>query len=181
MLREFALCVRRGVSSGVPNTRGGQKDPTFRMCDGECEAVSPRQEEGKKGVCRAESLRRVEGKIRVCQAESPRREEGNGGKEERSEMAHRAQVSKLQWAVRGEDLSNLRNLLNSDKTLVNAVDYDQRTPLHVAALFDCRSSARVLLMQVRLPINKIPEMCLFCFLGCYCCCCWGSVYTIEEF
>ncbi|CAK9198672.1 unnamed protein product [Sphagnum jensenii] len=65
----------------------------------------------------------------------------------RSEMAHRAQVSKLQWAVRGEDLSNLRNLLNSDKTLVNAVDYDQRTPLHVAALFDCRTSARVLLMQ----------------------------------
>jgi ankyrin repeat protein len=94
-------------------------------------------------------------------------------------MAHRAQVSQLQWAVRGEDLSNLCNLLNSDKTLVNAVDYDQRTPLHVAALFDCRSSARVLLMQVGFPINKIPEMCLLCFLGC--CCCWGSVCTIEEF
>jgi ankyrin repeat protein len=122
----------------------------------------------------------VEGKRRVCQAESPRREEGNGCKEERSEMADRAQVSKLQWAVRGEDLSNLRNLLNSDKTLVNAVDYDQRTPLHVAALFDCRTSARVLLMQVGLTINKIPEMCLFYFLGC-CCCCWGPVCTIEEF
>jgi hypothetical protein len=181
MLREFAQCVlQRGVSSGVPKTRGGQKDPTFRMCNGECQAESPRQEEGKKGVCRAESLRRVEGKRRVCQAESPRREEGNGCKEERSEMADRAQVSKLQWAVRGEDLSNLRNLLNSDKTLVNAVDYDQRTPLHVAALFDCRTSARVLLMQVGLTINKIPEMCLFYFLGC-CCCCWGPVCTIEEF
>jgi ankyrin repeat protein len=64
-------------------------------------------------------------------------------------MVDRAQVSKLQWAVRNQDLSSMRQLLSSDKMLMNAVDYDQRTPLHVAALFDCRSAARILLMQVR--------------------------------
>ncbi len=61
----------------------------------------------------------------------------------------RAQVSKLQWAVRNQDLCSMRQLLSSDKMLMNAVDYDQRTPLHVAALFDCQSAARILLMQVR--------------------------------
>ncbi len=67
----------------------------------------------------------------------------------RGEMVDRAQVSKLQWAVRNQDLGSMRQLLSSDKTLMNAVDYDQRTPLHVAALFDCQSAARILLMQVR--------------------------------
>jgi ankyrin repeat protein len=63
-------------------------------------------------------------------------------------MADRAQVSKLQWAVRSEDLSSLSKLLSSDNSLVNAVDYDKRTPLHVAALFDCRKAAQILLSQV---------------------------------
>ncbi|CAM6010864.1 unnamed protein product [Sphagnum balticum] len=62
-------------------------------------------------------------------------------------MADRAQVSKLQWAVRSEDLSSLSKLLSSDNSLVNAVDYDKRTPLHVAALFDCRKAAQILLSQ----------------------------------
>jgi ankyrin repeat protein len=63
-------------------------------------------------------------------------------------MADRAQVSKLQWAVRSEDLSSLSKLLSSDNSLVNAVDYDKRTPLHVAASFDCRKAAQILLSQV---------------------------------
>jgi hypothetical protein len=62
-------------------------------------------------------------------------------------MADRAQVSKLQWAVRSEDLSSLSKLLSSDNSLVNAVDYDKRTPLHVAASFDCRKAAQILLSQ----------------------------------
>ncbi|CAM6028813.1 unnamed protein product [Sphagnum balticum] len=62
-------------------------------------------------------------------------------------MADRAQVSQLHWAVRNGDVGSLRKLLKEDKTLVNAADYDKRTPLHIAATRDHRAVAKILLAE----------------------------------
>jgi ankyrin repeat protein len=62
-------------------------------------------------------------------------------------MADRAQVSQLHWAVRNGDVGSLRKLLKEDKTLVNAADYDKRTPLHIAATRDHRAVAKLLLAE----------------------------------
>lgn len=58
---------------------------------------------------------------------------------------HLAQLSEVHWAVRNDDVGKLRKLLQQDRNLVNAADYDKRTPLHIAATHDCVSVAKVLL------------------------------------
>ncbi|KAG0577472.1 hypothetical protein M758_5G151700 [Ceratodon purpureus] len=58
-----------------------------------------------------------------------------------------AQLSELHWAVRNDDVGKLTELLEQDRNLVNASDYDKRTPLHIAATHDCVSVAKVLLSE----------------------------------
>ena len=58
-----------------------------------------------------------------------------------------AQLSEMHWAVRNDDVGMLRKLLKQDKNLVNAADYDKRTPLHVAATHDCVAVAKILLAE----------------------------------
>lgn len=57
------------------------------------------------------------------------------------------QLSELHWAVRCNDEGALRYLLRQDRNLVNAADYDKRTPLHIAATHDCVSVAKVLIAE----------------------------------
>lgn len=64
-----------------------------------------------------------------------------------ADRSHVAQLSELHWAVRNNDVGALRGLLKNDKSLVNASDYDKRTPLHVAATHDCRDAAKILLAE----------------------------------
>jgi tRNA A-37 threonylcarbamoyl transferase component Bud32 len=58
-----------------------------------------------------------------------------------------AQQSEMHWAVRNDDVGMLRKLLKQDKKLVNIADYDQRTPLHIAASHNCVSVAKILLAE----------------------------------
>lgn len=58
-----------------------------------------------------------------------------------------AQLSEMHWAARNDDVGMLRKLLKEDKQLVNAADYDKRTPLHIAATHDCVAVAKILLAE----------------------------------
>lgn len=55
--------------------------------------------------------------------------------------------TEMHWAVRSNDVGLLRTILKKDKQLVNAADYDKRTPLHIAASLDCVPVAKVLLAE----------------------------------
>lgn len=54
--------------------------------------------------------------------------------EKRKEKARVSRTSLILWHAHQNDVSAVRKLLEEDRTLVNALDYDRRTPLHVAAL-----------------------------------------------
>ncbi|KAJ1699520.1 hypothetical protein LUZ63_008032 [Rhynchospora breviuscula] len=67
-------------------------------------------------------------------------------KEERKkEKARVSRTSLILWHTHQNDVSAVRRLLEEDKDLVNARDYDRRTPLHVAALHGWIDVARCLL------------------------------------
>lgn len=54
--------------------------------------------------------------------------------EKRKEKARVNRTSLILWHAHQNDVSAVRKLLEEDRSLVNALDYDRRTPLHVAAL-----------------------------------------------
>nr|GMD15243.1 serine/threonine-protein kinase STY8 [Ipomoea batatas] len=63
---------------------------------------------------------------------------GSGGDaptaEKKKDKARVNRTSLILWHAHQNDLPAVRKLLEEDKTLVQAIDYDKRTPLHVAAL-----------------------------------------------
>lgn len=56
-----------------------------------------------------------------------------------------SQTSLVLWHARNNDHKALEKLLEQDPSLVNAQDYDNRTPLHAAALYGCFEAAQCLL------------------------------------
>ncbi|XP_074578171.1 serine/threonine-protein kinase VIK-like [Curcuma longa] len=56
------------------------------------------------------------------------------GSEKRKEKARVSRTSLILWHAHQNDVSAVRKLLEEDRSLVSALDYDRRTPLHVAAL-----------------------------------------------
>ncbi|KAJ3673386.1 hypothetical protein LUZ60_006760 [Juncus effusus] len=65
--------------------------------------------------------------------------------ERKKEKARVSRTSLILWQTHQNDLSAVRRLLEEDKELVNARDYDSRTPLHVAALHGWVDVARCLI------------------------------------
>lgn len=63
---------------------------------------------------------------------------GSGGEaptaEKKKDKARVNRTSLILWHAHQNDVVAVRKLLEEDKTLVQAIDYDKRTPLHVAAL-----------------------------------------------
>ncbi|XP_074585850.1 serine/threonine-protein kinase VIK-like [Curcuma longa] len=56
------------------------------------------------------------------------------GKQKEKEKARVSRTSLILWHTHQNDAAAVRKLLEEDPDLVNAHDYDKRTPLHVAAL-----------------------------------------------
>ncbi|KAG6475218.1 integrin-linked protein kinase 1-like [Zingiber officinale] len=56
------------------------------------------------------------------------------GKQKEKEKARVSRTSLILWHTHQNDVAAVRKLLEEDPDLVNAHDYDKRTPLHVAAL-----------------------------------------------
>lgn len=65
--------------------------------------------------------------------------------ERKKEKARVSRTSLILWHTHQNDGSAVRRLLDEDQSLVNARDYDNRTPLHVAALHGWIEVARCLL------------------------------------
>ncbi|KAK3027397.1 hypothetical protein RJ639_040195, partial [Escallonia herrerae] len=59
---------------------------------------------------------------------------GVGGAEKKREKARVSRTSLILWHAHQKDAAAVRKLLEEDRSLVNATDYDSRTPLHVASL-----------------------------------------------
>lgn len=63
---------------------------------------------------------------------------GGGGssssREKEKEKARVSRTSLILWHAHQNDAAAVRKLLQEDPSLVNATDYDHRTPLHVASL-----------------------------------------------
>lgn len=60
---------------------------------------------------------------------------GDGHQRQRfDDKALMAHTSPIPWHANQNDTASVRKLLEEDGVLVNARDYDSRTPLHVAAL-----------------------------------------------
>lgn len=57
-----------------------------------------------------------------------------GEKQKEKEKARVSKTSAILWHAHQNDAAAVRKLLEEDRTLVNARDYDNRTPLHVASL-----------------------------------------------
>ncbi|KAK9707215.1 hypothetical protein RND81_07G180500 [Saponaria officinalis] len=57
-----------------------------------------------------------------------------GGGEKQKEKARVSKTSAILWHAHQNDVAAVRKLLEEDPTLVNARDYDSRTPLHVASI-----------------------------------------------
>lgn len=55
-------------------------------------------------------------------------------REKKKEKARVSRTSQILWHAHQNDAAAVRKLLEEDPTLVNARDYDDRTPLHVAAI-----------------------------------------------
>ena len=55
-------------------------------------------------------------------------------KQKEKEKARVSRTSSILWHAHQNDAGAVRKLLEEDRTLVNARDYDNRTPLHVASL-----------------------------------------------
>lgn len=71
--------------------------------------------------------------------------DGSEKDERKKEKARVSRTSLILWHTHQNDVSAVRRLLEEDKELVNARDYDSRTPLHVAALHGWIDVARCLL------------------------------------
>ncbi|XP_078160637.1 serine/threonine-protein kinase VIK-like [Carex rostrata] len=71
--------------------------------------------------------------------------DGSEKEERKKEKARVSRTSLILWHTHQNDVSAVRRLLEEDKELVNARDYDSRTPLHVAALHGWIDVARCLL------------------------------------
>ncbi|KAF1874798.1 hypothetical protein Lal_00007412 [Lupinus albus] len=54
--------------------------------------------------------------------------------DKQKEKARVSRTSLIQWHAHQNDSASVRKLLQEDPSLVNATDYDNRTPLHVASL-----------------------------------------------
>lgn len=76
-------------------------------------------------------------------ASSPPRAGPVGGKQR--DKARVSQTSLILWHTHQNDVAAVRKLLQEDRGLVNARDYDSRTPLHVAALHGWIDVAKCLL------------------------------------
>ena len=70
---------------------------------------------------------------------------GLGSTERQKEKARVSRTSLILWHAHQNDLAAVRKLLEEDPSLVNARDYDNRTPLHVASLHGWIEVARCLL------------------------------------
>ncbi|THU49624.1 hypothetical protein C4D60_Mb06t11480 [Musa balbisiana] len=76
-------------------------------------------------------------------ASSPPRAGPAGGKQR--DKARVSQTSLILWHTHQNDVAAVRKLLEENRDLVNARDYDSRTPLHVAALHGWIDVAKCLL------------------------------------
>lgn len=73
---------------------------------------------------------------------------GGGAPAEREKKKEKARVSRtslILWHAHQNDVAAVRRLLEEDPALVNARDYDNRTPLHVAAIHGWVDVAKCLL------------------------------------
>ncbi|XP_047958820.1 integrin-linked protein kinase 1-like isoform X1 [Salvia hispanica] len=74
---------------------------------------------------------------------------GSGGSaedmEKKKEKARVSRTSLILWHAHQNDVAAVRRLLEEDSSLVNARDYDNRTPLHVAAIHGWVDIAKCLL------------------------------------
>lgn len=71
---------------------------------------------------------------------------GSGGAKRRFDDKNVvARTSLILWHTHQNDVGAVRKLLEEDATLVNARDYDSRTPLHVAALHGWQDVAECLI------------------------------------
>ncbi|XP_051122376.1 integrin-linked protein kinase 1-like [Andrographis paniculata] len=71
--------------------------------------------------------------------------DGSSGKEKKKEKARVSRTSMILWHAHQDDAKAVRRLLEEDPTLVHARDYDNRTPLHVAAIHGWSDVASCLL------------------------------------
>ncbi|ERM94570.1 hypothetical protein AMTRI_Chr04g253610 [Amborella trichopoda] len=72
-------------------------------------------------------------------------EEEEAEREKQKEKARVSRTSLILWHTHQNDASSVRKLLEEDPSLVNARDYDNRTPLHVASLHGWIDVAKCLL------------------------------------
>lgn len=73
---------------------------------------------------------------------------GGGASADREKKKEKARVSRtslILWHAHQNDVAAVRRLLEEDPSLVNARDYDNRTPLHVAAIHGWVDVAKCLL------------------------------------
>ncbi|KAI3995437.1 hypothetical protein MKX01_006659 [Papaver californicum] len=73
---------------------------------------------------------------------------GGGGvanEKQHKEKSRMSKTSLILWHAHQNDVGAVKRLLEEDKTLVNARDYDSRTPLHVASLHGWDQIASLLL------------------------------------
>ncbi|KAK4403045.1 Integrin-linked protein kinase [Sesamum angolense] len=68
-----------------------------------------------------------------------------GEREKKKEKARVSRTSQILWHAHQNDAAAVRKLLEEDRSLVKARDYDNRTPLHVAALHGWIDVAKCLL------------------------------------
>lgn len=66
-------------------------------------------------------------------------------REKKKEKARVSRTSSILWHAHQNDAAAVRKLLEEDASLVNATDYDVRTPLHVAAIHGWIDVAKCLL------------------------------------
>lgn len=65
--------------------------------------------------------------------------------EKKKEKARVSRTSLILWHAHQNDAAAVRKLLEEDPNLVHAKDYDNRTPLHVAALHGLIDVAKTLI------------------------------------
>ncbi|KZV31074.1 hypothetical protein F511_31384 [Dorcoceras hygrometricum] len=77
--------------------------------------------------------------------EHPSPAAGAVGREKKKEKTRLSRKSLILWHTHQNDAAAVRKLLNEDRSLVHARDYDNRTPLHVAAIHGWVDIAKCLL------------------------------------
>lgn len=66
-------------------------------------------------------------------------------REKKKERTRVSRTSLILWHAHQNDIAAVRKLLDEDRSLVRARDYDHRTPLHVAAIHGWIDVAKCLL------------------------------------